>query len=150
MATEYKTLAHRWFDEVWNKGRAEVIDELFADDGIARGLTDVAGNDLRGPAEFKPFFHSFRAAFPDLQVTVEDTVAEGDKLAARCTVRATHAGEGIGLAATNLPVAFTGMCILRVKDGRIVEAWNNFDFMSMFQQVGAIKAIPPPDAGGSV
>jgi predicted ester cyclase len=150
MATEYKTLAHRWFDEVWSKGRAEVIDDLFADDGVARGLTDVAGNDLRGPAEFKPFFHSSRAALPDLQVTVEDTVAEGDKLAARCTVRATHAGEGIGLAATSLPVAFTEACILRVKDGSIVEAWKNFDFMSMFQQVGAIKAMPPSEAGGAV
>lgn len=148
MATEYKTLIHRWFEEVWNKGRAEAIDEMLADDGIAHGLTDAEGNDLRGPAEFKPFFHSFRAAFPDLQVTVEETVAEGDRLAARCTVRGTHAGEGIGFAATNRPVSFTGMCMLRVKDGRIIEAWNNFDFMSMFQQVGAINPIPPPEAEG--
>lgn len=148
MNTEGKTLAHRWFEEVWNKGRAEAIDEMLAEDGIAHGLADASGNDLRGPADFKPFFHNFRAAFPDIQVTVEDTVAEGDKLAARCTVTGTHGGEGIGLAATNRAVTFTGMCLLRIKDGKIVEAWNNFDFMSMFQQLGAIQPVPSPDAKG--
>jgi steroid delta-isomerase-like uncharacterized protein len=142
MNTEDKTLAHRWFEEVWNKGRADAIDEMMADDAVARGLTDVSGKELRGPTDFKPFFYSFRDAFPDIQVTVEETVSEGDMLAVRCSVRATHAGEGIGLAATNRPVAFTGMCMLRIKDGKIVEAWNNFDFMSMFQQLGAIQ--PPP------
>lgn len=142
MNTEDKTLAHRWFEEVWNKGRADAIDEMMADDAVARGLTDVSGKELRGPTDFKPFFYSFRDAFPDIQVTVEETVSEGDMLAVRCSVTGTHAGEGIGLAATNRPVTFTGMCMLRIKDGKIVEAWNNFDFMSMFQQLGAIQ--PPP------
>jgi predicted ester cyclase len=68
-------------------------------------------------------------------------MVEGDKIAARCTVRGTHAGDGLGLAATNMPVEFTGICIVRVRDGKIIEAWNNFDFMSMFQQVGAL-ALP--------
>jgi steroid delta-isomerase-like uncharacterized protein len=148
MTTEEKTLAHHWFEEVWNKGRAEAIDEMFAEDAIAHGLGDAGGNELRGPADFKPFFYSFRAAFPDIQVTVEETVSEGDRLAARCTVTGTHAGEGIGFAATNQPVTFTGMCMLRIKDGKIVEAWNNFDFMSMFQQLGAIQPVPPPGAKG--
>jgi len=133
---------------VWNKGRAGAIDEMFAEDAIAHGLADASGGDLRGPADFKPFFHGFRAAFPDIQVTVEETVAEGDKLAARCTVTGTHTGEGIGFAATNQPVTFTGMCLLRIKDGKIVEAWNNFDFMSMFRQLGAIQPMPSPDAKG--
>jgi steroid delta-isomerase-like uncharacterized protein len=141
-----KTLAHRWFEEVWNKRRAEAIDEMFADEGIAHGLTDASGNELRGPANFKAFFNSFSNAFHDLQITVEDTIAEGDKLVARCTVKGTHTGEGIGLAATNLPVAFTGMCILRIKDGKIIEAWNNFDFTTMFQQLGAIQPPSPPNA----
>jgi steroid delta-isomerase-like uncharacterized protein len=148
MSTENKTLAHHWFEEVWNKGRADAIDEMFADEGVAHGLTDAGGNELCGPANFKLFFHSFRNAFPDIQVTVEETVAEGDKLAARCTVRGTHRGEGIGFAATNTPVEFTGMCLLRIKDGKIVEAWNNFDFMSMFQQVGAIQPPQPSEAKG--
>ena len=138
MTTESKEVIHRWFEEVWNKGREEAIDELFAEDGVAHGLSDESGSELRGPAGFKPFFHKFRSAFPDIQVLIEDAIAEGDKVAVRCSVRARHTGEGLGLAATNQPVAITGMSIARVKDGKIVEAWNNFDFMGLFQQIGAI------------
>ena len=141
MSQENETLIRRWFEEVWNKGRAEAIDEMFDCEGIAHGLSDAEGNELCGPEGFKPFFESFRNTFPDLQIVVEDTVVEGDKIAARCSVRGTHAGEGLGVAATNQPVVFTGMTIVRVKDGKIVEAWNNFDFMAMFQQMGAIS--PP-------
>jgi steroid delta-isomerase-like uncharacterized protein len=141
MTDSSETLLHRWFEEVWNKGRADAIDEMFDCDGIAHGLRDDKGNEPCGPAGFKPFFESFRAAFPDMKIVVEDTVVEGDKIAARCTVRGTHAGDGLGLAATNMPVEFTGICIVRVRDGKIIEAWNNFDFMSMFQQVGAL-ALP--------
>lgn len=135
MTDQYNTFVHRWFEEVWNKGRAEAIDEMLACDGVAHGLTDESGKELCGPEGFKPFFESFRKAFPDLEVKVEDTVIEGDKIAARCTIRGTHAGEGIGIAATNRPVEFTGMTIVRLKDGKIAEAWNNFDFMGMFQQL---------------
>lgn len=145
MSTEDVSFVHRWFDEVWNKGREEAIDEMFADGAIAHGLTDAGGNELCGPAGFKPFFHSFRQAFSDLQVTVEDVVVDGDKMAARCTVKGRHAGEGIGLAATDQPVTFTGMCMLRIKDGKIVEAWNNFDFLTMFQQLGAVQLPAAPE-----
>jgi steroid delta-isomerase-like uncharacterized protein len=134
-----RAVIHRWFEEVWNKGREEAIDELFAEDGIAHGLGDVAGAQLRGPGDFKPFFRSFRSAFPNIEVIVEDTVVEGDKVAARCRVRATHAGEGLGFAATQRPMEITGIVIVRVRDGKIIEAWNNFDFMGMFQQLGTLK-----------
>jgi steroid delta-isomerase-like uncharacterized protein len=133
-----ETLLHRWFEEVWNKGRAEVIDEMFDCEGIAHGLQDAGGNELRGPEGFKPFFESFRSAFPNIEVIVEDTVTEGDKIAARCTVKGMHSGEGLGMAATNQPVEFTGMVMVRVKDGKIIEAWNNFDFMAMFKQMGVM------------
>src|SRR5215210_3414067 len=135
MSDENRALIHRWFEEVWNKGRAEAIDEMFADDGIANGLADEQGAPLRGPSGFKPFFQNFRDAFPDIEVIVEDTVAEGDKIAARCSLRGTHKGEGLGFAATNNPVEFTGITIVRIKDGKIAEAWNNFDFMSMSRQI---------------
>jgi steroid delta-isomerase-like uncharacterized protein len=129
----------RWFEEVWNKGREEAIEEMFAEDGVAHGLADESGAQLRGPTGFKPFFRSFRGAFPDIEVIVEDTVAEGDKVAARCTIRATHAGDTLGFAATQRPMEITGIAIVRVKDGKIVEAWNNFDFMGMFQQLGTLQ-----------
>ncbi|HEV2880507.1 MAG TPA: ester cyclase [Pyrinomonadaceae bacterium] len=133
-----KVLVRRWFEEVWNKGREEAIDELFAEDGIAYGLADETGAPLRGASGFKPFFRNFRSAFPDIEVVVEDTIAEGDRVAARCTVRATHAGDSLGFAATQKPMEITGMTIVRVRDGQIVEAWNNFDFMGMFQQLGTL------------
>jgi len=138
MLEENRQLLHRWFEEVWNKGRADVIDELFAEDGIAHGLADETGAPLRGASAFRQFHGKFRGAFPDIVVTVEDTLAEGDKVAARCTVRAVHSGDDLGLAATQKPMEITGMSIVRIKDGKIVEAWNNFDFMSMFRQLGAL------------
>ena len=135
---ESMEVLHRWFEEVWNKKREEAIDELFAEEGVAHGLADENGEDLRGPAGFKPFFRRFRDAFPDIEVVIEDCVCEGDKTAARCTVRAKHTGEGLGVAATGNPVEFTGMSLVRVQDGKIVEAWNNFDFMSLNRQIGLL------------
>jgi steroid delta-isomerase-like uncharacterized protein len=133
------SIIRRWFEEVWNRGREEAIDELFDEKGVAHGLADETGEPLRGAAGFKPFFRRFREAFPEIEVTVEETVSEGDRVAARCTVRGAHRGDTLGLAATNLPVEFTGICIVRISDGKIVEAWNNFDFMAMFRQLGALS-----------
>lgn len=138
MSEENKALIRRWFEEVWNKGREEAIDEMFAEHGIAHGLADESGEPLRGPNGFKPFFRNFRTAFPDIEVVVEDTITEGEKVAARCTVRGKHQSDSLGFAATQRPMEITGMTIVRVRDGKIIEAWNNFDFMSMFKQLGAL------------
>ena len=138
MSEENKALMRRWFEEVWNKGRAEAIPEMFADEGIAHGLSDDPASPLRGPAGFLPFHAQFREAFPNIEVVVEDQIAEGDRVATRCSVRGKHAGDSLGFAATGSPVEFTGITITRIKDGKIVEAWNNFDFMKMYRQLGAI------------
>ena len=138
MTPQYKTFLHRWFDEVWNQRREDAIDELFAADAVANGLTDTEGRAVRGCEGFKALHRAFLSAYPDLHITVEDTVSEGDKIAARLTVRATHAGDGLGVAATGARVEFTGLTIVRLKDGKIVEAWNEFDFMKMYSQLGAL------------
>ncbi|HKG13124.1 MAG TPA: ester cyclase [Pyrinomonadaceae bacterium] len=143
-AEDNATIIRRWFEEVWNKGREDTIDELFSEEGVAHGLAGVADGKLRGPAGFKPFFRNFREAFPEMEVVVEDTVSEGDRVAARCTVRGRHEGDSLGFAATKRPVEFTGIAIVRIADGKIVEAWNNFDFMSMFQQLGALRTDAAP------
>lgn len=132
---ENTTILHRWFEEVWNQGREDAIDQMFAADGIAHGLGEEA---VRGGESYKVFFRAFRGALPDVKVTVEDTVCEGDKIAARCSVQATHTGEGIGVAPTNQPLDFSFMAIVRVKDDKIVEAWNVIDFMKMYQQIGIL------------
>ena len=86
--------------------------------------------------------HRLRSGFdelvvgPDAAVVVEDLVAEGDRVAARCSVRGKHEGELLGRAATQSPVEFSGITIVRIDNGKIVEAWNNFDFMTMYKQTG--------------
>ena len=138
MSEENKELLRRWFEEVWNKGRGEAIAEMFAADGIAHGLAGEKDAPLRGPAAFGEFHKNFHAAFPDIVVTVEDMIAEGDKVAARCTVRGKHTGDSLGFAATEKPMEIAGICIIRVENGKIAEAWNSFDFMSLYQQIGVI------------
>jgi steroid delta-isomerase-like uncharacterized protein len=138
MSEENKAIVRRWFEEVWNKGRADAIPEMFAADGIAHGLADDAAKPLRGPEGFLPFHAQFREAFPNIEVVVEDQIAEGDMVATRCSVRGKHTGHSLGFAATQAPVEFTGVTITRIKNGKIAEAWNNFDFMKMYKQLGAI------------
>src|SRR5690242_10687034 len=132
------TIAHEWFDEVWNKQQAATIDRLLAPDVIAHGLADENGNEIRGPSEFKKFFVQFTKAFPDIHVEVADTISEGDKIAARCIVTGTHRGDTLGVPGSNKPIRFTGIAILRIKDGRIAEAWNSFDFQGLSKQIGAL------------
>lgn len=139
MSEANKELIRRWFEEVWNQGRAEAIEELFDENGIAHGLSDDPANPIKGPRGYRPFYDGLRQAFPNIVVVVEDMVAEGDKVAARCSVRAKHEGELLGKAATQAPVEFTGITIVRIENGKIVEAWNNFDFMTMYKQVGHLS-----------
>ena len=133
-----KALMLRWFEEVWNKRRESAIDEMLAPDAIVHGLSDDPAVPLRGPAGFKPFYHKFRDAFPDVKITVDQTVIEGDKIVLLCHVRGTHGGGTLGIAARNKPVSFSGTVIGVIKNGMIVEGWNHFDFLGMFQQLGAV------------
>ena len=138
MSYENKQLVQRWFEEVWNNGRAELIEEMFDENGIAHGLSDDPANPIKGPKGYLPFYKVFRDAFPNMKIVIEDMVAEGDKVTARCSVRGKHEGNLRGFAATQLPISFTGITIVRIADGKIVEAWNNFDFMTMNKQVGLL------------
>lgn len=138
MSEQNKELVRRWFEEVWNKGRAEAIDEMLDEDGIVHGLSDDPSKPIVGPNDFRPFHTLFREAMPNMIVVVEDLVAEGDKVATRCSVRGKHEGDFMGRAATHAPVEFTGITIVRIENGKIVEAWNNFDFMTLHKQVGLL------------
>jgi len=136
MSEKNKALIRRWFEEVWNQGRGEVIDELLAEDAVIHGLVDVAGNPVSGLADFHDFHAQFRGAFPDVNVSVDDTIGEGDMVVARCSVRGRHTGHHLGFEATNAPVQFDGVAITRIENGKIVEAWNHFDFAEMNRQLG--------------
>ena len=138
MSEENKTLTYRWFEEVWNKGNADAISEMVTADVVIHGLTDAVGNPITNIDAFRSFHQQFRGAFPDINVVVEDSIAEGDKVAARCSVQAKHTGDSLGLTATNADVDFSGIAIVRIYNGKIVEAWNNFDFMRMNKQLGVL------------
>lgn len=135
MSIENKALVQRWFSEVWNEGRADAIDEMLADDAVIHGL----GANLQGPAEFKRFHSAYRNAYPDVTIDVDDLVAEGDMVAVRWSAIGTHRGDGLGFPATGRRAQFTGMVFVRIKDGRLVEGWNNFDQLGMLQQLGIVS-----------
>jgi predicted ester cyclase len=132
-------VVRQWFKEVWDEGRVDAIDRLMAPDGLVHGLTGPGGPPLTGPASFRPVFKMFRDALGDLRIDVERTVVQGDMCAAFCRVRGRHVGDALGGPPTNRDVDFTGITIARVQDGRLVEGWNVFDFLAMYQQIGWVK-----------
>ncbi len=134
-------LVNRWFTQVWNQGRSEAMDEMMSPNCIIYGVNDAQGNPLKGPAGFRPFHQVLRGALPDIHIAVEDCLVSGDKIAVRCHVTATHQGDTLGIAPTQNKVEFTGMVFARVEGGVIVESWNNFDFLTMYQQVGMIPTL---------
>lgn len=133
---ENKAAASRAF-EVFNKGDLSLVNEFIATDyvGHSPGMPD-----FNGPEGFKQFVTMFRTAFPDINLTIEDTFAEGDKVVNRMTSRGTHTGELMGIAATGKQVAMTGMVISRYVGGKQVEAWISMDLLGMMQQLGV---VPP-------
>jgi len=129
-----------WFERVWNQGSESAIDELLAVDAQMHGLPTPDNKPLVGPAGFKPFFRRFHSAFPDVHIDVVRTVAEGEYVALHCRVSGTHHGDSLGIVPTHRPIDIWGMGIAHVKGGQVVEAWNAFDFLSLYQQLGLLPA----------
>jgi predicted SnoaL-like aldol condensation-catalyzing enzyme len=119
-----KQFAARWFEEVWNQSKREAIDELFPEDCI---LHDGRA-EYHGPAEFKRFYDALRAQLSDVRITPLETISEGDMVCMRWSSTAKE-------SSTGKPVAVTGMSLLRFKDGRFVEAWQNWDQHGLHQQL---------------
>ena len=135
MSPENKALVRRWFEEVWNKGREAAIDEMLGSRAVVHGL----GPDLQGPEAFKSFHRAYRNAFPDVKVHLEAIVTEGDTVAARWAGTGTHLGDGLGFPATGQAVQFSGMLFVTVENGKLVEGWNSFDFLTIYQQIESVK-----------
>ena len=139
-----EAVVRQWFKEVWDEGREEAIDRLMAPDGPVHGLPGPEGQ-MVGPAGFKPVFHTFREALGDLEVIVERTLVDGEFCTAFCRVKGRHVGSALGGPPTNKPVEFTGMTIARVRNGKLLEGWNVYDFLTMYQQIGWVPnpVLPP-------
>ena len=142
MAPTQDTFVHRWFERVWNKGDVRAIDDMMSADALMHGLGE-AGADVRGPDGFKPFQAKLRGAFPDIQVSIDETVEQGDLIASRWTANMTHLGDDLGVPATGRRVTVTGMSMARLRDGIMVEGWNNWDTMSLMQQISGDDGAPP-------
>jgi steroid delta-isomerase-like uncharacterized protein len=131
---DLRALSRRWFEEVWNKGREEVIDQMIAPGTHAYGLAQAA-RTLVGPAAFKEFYRPMRAAFPDIRITVDDVLVERDQSVCRLTAHATHTGDGLGVPPTGRKISFTAIVWLRWKDGQVVEGWNELDSAHLMGQI---------------
>ena len=128
-------IARTWFEEVWNQGSEQAIDRLMAPGAVFHGLPEP----VVGPEQFKPFQRKFRAAFPDIHIEVDELVCQDDRVAVKCTVTGTHRGDALGVPATNKPVRISGMGLARIENGKIVEAFNTFDFLSLYSQIGLVQ-----------
>lgn len=143
MSDQNKKLMSRGIDEVWNQGHFAVADELIDSDFVAH--TPRSADDLHGPEGVKRYYASLREAFPDLHFTIEDQIAEGDKVVARWTAEGTHKGEFRGIPPSGKQVSLSGITINRVADGTMMEGWTNLDELGLLRQLGALPA--PAQAG---
>jgi steroid delta-isomerase-like uncharacterized protein len=137
MSEENKALARRWAEEVMNQRNLDAVDEIYASDFV--GHDPAMPEDMRGVEGAREFYGMYQSAFPGAQITIEDQLAEGDKVVTRWTGRGTHQGELLGVAPSGNRVEVTGVTISRIKGGKVVEEWDNHDAMGMMQ---AISAIP--------
>lgn len=138
MSTEHnKTLIRRLIEESWSKGNLAVIDETISPTFVyhTTGLPE-----FRGPDGFKAFVTQHRHAFPDIDYTIEEMVAEGDKVVARWTASGTHQGDMLGIAPTGKRATLPGISIFRITQGTIGEGVTNWDTLGLLQQLGV---IPP-------
>ena len=139
MSEENKAIARRFFEQVWNEGNVAAIDELVAANYEDHSLPPGMPSGVEG---LKQTIAMYQTAFPDTRMTVDDLFAEGDRVVARWTGRATHTGEMMGIPPTGKPLTVTGIEIYRVAGRKIVEHWGEFDQMGMMQQLGV---VPAPD-----
>ncbi len=136
MSTEQnKAIVRRFYEEAWGQGNLAVVDEIFADDYARHDLRP--GNPLSGPAGMKKIAADFRAAFPDLQFTIDLMVAEGEMVVARWMMEGTNTGPWGDIPPTGKRAQFFGVNIFRLTQGQVVEIWNHRDDLGLMQQLGA-------------
>jgi predicted ester cyclase len=124
------TISYRWFQEVWNEGREDLIDDLMSQKSIVHG---IAEGQSKGAEGFKSFYRNFKDQFSDIRVEIQEALSQDNLECALTHVTATH-------KETGKKVSFSGLCMVRFEEGKIAEAWNHYDFLSMHQQLGRVLA----------
>ena len=135
MAHDVRTLARRWFEEVWKASGEPTIDELMDEGAIGH----MEGIEVRGPAAFKAARAQLLGAFPDLGIYVEEIVADGDNAVVRWNVAASHEGDDLGIPASHRHVRFRGITWLKFRDGRIIEGWDAWNQGALIQELAAAE-----------
>jgi steroid delta-isomerase-like uncharacterized protein len=125
--------SQRWFDEVWNKQREAAIDELRHTGARAYGFPSPSSS--LSHEEFKEAYRQFNRAFSNIHVTIDEEVVEGDHVACRWTATVTHTGDALGFPATQQRVSFSGSAFMHMRDGKLHDAWNFFDFTAVIKQL---------------
>ena len=132
---ENKAIHRRVYEEIWNKGNLDVVDEIIDDDYIFHLLPQ-----RRGPEWYKEMYHDLAGAFSDYHCEIEDMIAESDKVMVRTTITGKHTRELMGVAPTDKQISVTEIAVVRIKDGKIVEEWGSVDRFELMQQLGAIPS----------
>jgi len=138
MSIQNKTVMRRIYEEFWNQGNFAALDELVSPDYVLHVPTPPGAPSGREGLQW--VIQMYRTALPDVQVQVEDQIAEGDKVLTRITIQGTHQGQFMHLPPTNKEVTITAMVVTRFKDGRNVEGWAELDRFGLMQQLGVIPA----------
>lgn len=137
MSEQNKATARRFYEDVFNRHNVNLIDELCAPNFVDHNAMPGQAPGTKG---IKDMFSVYLKAFPDLRVTVEEIVAEGDTVAARFSGEGTHKGELFGTPATGKRIKFQGIDFLRFKNGMVTDAWHQGDDMIALMQIG----VKPP------
>ena len=140
MSEENKACVRRLTEEVWNRGNFTVVNQLVALDYA--GHSPTAG-ETRGRHGYIAFYQALRSSFPDIEFTVEDLIAEGDRVVSRWRAHGTNLGEYRGLPPTGRSGSVAGVSIFRVTKGSVVECWTHADDLTLLQLVGAMPAPAP-------
>jgi len=140
---ENKAIFRGVMERLWNQGDLSVADELVAPDAFSPSMPQLPS----GPEGFKQIATTFRAAFPDLNISIEDLIAEDDLVAGRLIERATHRGEFMGIPATGKAVTINEIGIFRIAHGKIAETWFELDVVGLLQQLGV---VPTPGQSAPV
>lgn len=130
--------SRRIVEESFNEGRFDLVDQLVAPDAITHDPAQPANlRDVRGPENLRRTVQMYRSAFPDVRLTVDEVIESGDTVALRWHAEGTHRGELQGLAPTGVHGSVTGISIDHWRDGKVVEAWNEWDNLGLARQLGA-------------
>src|SRR5229473_3012756 len=136
MSEQNKAIVRRLFEELWNKGNLSLADQLFTPNYTHH---DSSSPDFgHGPESERKRATLYRTAFPDLHLTIEDMIAEGETVMARWSCRGTHKGDLSGIAPTGKQFTISGVTIARFANGKMAEGWVNWDALGLMQQLGAV------------